>query len=211
MGYRKTILFTLLGHIIPKREKERKGKYVERMQTMVISGYRSFELGVFQEKDPKIKVIKKVLKITIQQYIEEGLEWILIGGNLGTEIWAGQVVLDLQKEYPELKLGIIFPFEDFGENWNEKNQQVLTELKIKANYVNAVSHVSYQNPGQLKNHSQFLLTHSGGLLVVYDDEYPGKTQFLLKEAQEHASKNDFIIHQITMDDLQNTFFEDDSV
>lgn len=181
------------------------------MQTMVISGYRSFELGVFQEKDPKIKVIKKVLKITIQQYIEEGLEWILIGGNLGTEIWAGQVVLDLQKEYPELKLGIIFPFEDFGENWNEKNQQVLTELKIKANYVNAVSHVSYQNPGQLKNHSQFLLTHSGGLLVVYDDEYPGKTQFLLKEAQEHASKNDFIIHQITMDDLQNTFFEDDSV
>lgn len=181
------------------------------MQTMVISGYRSFELGVFQEKDPKIKVIKKVLKITIQQYIEEGLEWILIGGNLGTEIWAGQVVLDLQKEYPELKLGIIFPFEDFGENWNEKNQQVLTELKIKANYVNAVSHVPYQNPGQLKNHSQFLLTHSGGLLVVYDDEYPGKTQFLLKEAQEHARKNDFIIHQITMDDLQNTFFEDDSV
>lgn len=181
------------------------------MQTMVISGYRSFELGVFQEKDPKIKVIKKVLKITIQQYIEEGLEWILIGGNLGTEIWAGQVVLDLQKEYPELKLGIIFPFEDFGENWNEKNQQVLTELKIKANYVNAVSHVPYKNPGQLKNHSQFLLTHSGGLLVVYDDEYPGKTQFLLKEAQEHASKNDFIIHQITMDDLQNTFFEDDSV
>ncbi|WP_414842264.1 SLOG family protein [Enterococcus saccharolyticus] len=181
------------------------------MQTMVISGYRSFELGVFQEKDPKIKVIKKVLKITIQQYIEEGLEWILIGGNLGTEIWAGQVVLDLQKEYPELKLGVIFPFEDFGENWNEKNQQVLTELKIKANYVNAVSHVPYKNPGQLKNHSQFLLTHSGGLLVVYDDEYPGKTQFLLKEAQEHASKNDFIIHQITMDDLQNTFFEDDSV
>lgn len=77
---------------------------------MVVSGYRSFELGVFQEKDPKIKVIKKVLKTTIQQYIEEGLEWILIGGNLGVEVWAGQVVVELQKEYPELKLGIIFPF-----------------------------------------------------------------------------------------------------
>jgi uncharacterized phage-like protein YoqJ len=46
---------------------------------------------------------------------------------------------------------------------------------------------------------------------VYDDEYPGKTQFLLKEAQEYATENAFIIHQVTMDDLQNTFFEDDSV
>jgi uncharacterized phage-like protein YoqJ len=181
------------------------------MQTMVVSGYRSFELGVFQEKDPKIKVIKKVLKTTIQQYIEEGLEWILIGGNLGVEVWAGQVVIELQKEYPELKLGIIFPFEEFGNNWNETNQQVLTELKTQANYVNAVSHHSYQHPGQLKNHSHFLLTHAGGLILVYDDEYPGKTQFLLKEAQEYATENAFIIHQVTMDDLQNTFFEDDSV
>jgi uncharacterized phage-like protein YoqJ len=167
------------------------------MQTMVVSGYRSFELGVFQEKDPKIKVIKKVLKTTIQQYIEEGLEWILIGGNLGVEVWAGQVVIELQKEYPELKLGIIFPFEEFGNNWNETNQQVLTELKTQANYVNAVSHHSYQHPGQLKNHSHFLLTHAGGLILVYDDEY--------------ATENAFIIHQVTMDDLQNTFFEDDSV
>jgi uncharacterized phage-like protein YoqJ len=120
-------------------------------------------------------------------------------------------VIELQKEYPELKLGIIFPFEEFGNNWNETNQQVLTELKTQANYVNAVSHHSYQHPGQLKNHSHFLLTHAGGLILVYDDEYPGKTQFLLKEAQEYATENAFIIHQVTMDDLQNTFFEDDSV
>lgn len=184
---------------------------MKTIQTMVISGYRSFELGVFQEKDPKIAVIKKVIKMTLQQYLDEGLEWVLIGGNLGVEIWAGQVVLELQKEYPELKLGILFPFEGFGEQWNEKNQQLLTELKTQANYVNATSHASYQNPSQLKNHTQFLLEHAGGAILVYDDEYPGKTQFFVKDAREFAERNPFLVHQISMDDLQNIVFAGDSV
>lgn len=32
------------------------------MSNLIISGYRSFELGVFKEDDPKIIVIKKCLK-----------------------------------------------------------------------------------------------------------------------------------------------------
>lgn len=35
---------------------------MDRLKVMYISGYRSFELGVFKENDPKITVIKKVLK-----------------------------------------------------------------------------------------------------------------------------------------------------
>ncbi len=184
---------------------------MQTIQTLVITGYRSFELGVFQDKDPKIKVIKKVIKNSLQQYVEEGVEWVLISGNLGVEIWAGEIVLELQKEYPELKLGIIFPFGKFGEQWNEKNQQVLNELKTQANYVNATSHSIYNNPGQLKIHSKFLLEHSGGALVIYDEEYPGKTQFFFRDAQVYAEENAYLIDQISMDDLQNTSFDSDSV
>lgn len=184
---------------------------METIQTMVVTGYRSFELGIFQEKDPKIQVIKKVIKMSIEQYVEEGLEWILIGGNLGVEIWAGQVVLELQKDYPELKLGIIFPYAEFGEQWNEKNKQLLADLKTQANFVESVSHSVYTNPSQLKNHSKFLLSHSGGVILIYDEEFPGKTRFFLEESKEVAENNSFVIHQISMDDLQNTFFEDDSV
>ena len=53
------------------------------MKTLYFTGYRSFELGVFQEKDPKIKIIKKVIKMSLLSYIEQGLEWVLISGNLG--------------------------------------------------------------------------------------------------------------------------------
>ena len=86
------------------------------MKTLYFTGYRSFELGVFQEKDPKIKIIKKVIKMSLLSYIEQGLEWVLISGNLGAEIWCAEVVELLQKDYPEIKLGIIYPFQGFGAN-----------------------------------------------------------------------------------------------
>lgn len=184
---------------------------MKTIQTVLISGYRSSELGIFQEKDSKIKVIKKVIKQLIRHYLEEGLEWVIIGGNLGVEIWAGQVVLELQNDYPELKLGLILPYEKFGDNWNENNQQLLTELKIGANYVNSTSHQPYQNPSQLKNHTTFLLNHVGGALLIYDEEYPGKTQYLLNAAKEISGATPFFIEQISMDDLQNYIFDSDSV
>ena len=51
---------------------------MDSVKVIYFSGYRSFELGVFKENDPKVAVIKKVLKREIQQLAEEGLEWIMI-------------------------------------------------------------------------------------------------------------------------------------
>ena len=61
------------------------------------------------------------------------------------------------KDYPEIKLGIIYPFQGFGENWNEANQQMLQRVQMSADYVNATSHQPYKEPSQLRNHTQFLL------------------------------------------------------
>lgn len=35
---------------------------MDSVKVIYFSGYRSFELGVFKENDPKVSVIKKVLK-----------------------------------------------------------------------------------------------------------------------------------------------------
>ncbi|KAF1301191.1 MULTISPECIES: SLOG family protein [Enterococcus] len=180
---------------------------METIKTMLLTGYRSYELGIFQEKDPKIAIIKKSIKNVLLRYLDEGLEWILIGGNLGTEFWGAEVVFSLKKEYPSLKLGLIFPFEGFGEQWNEKNREKLFELRSKADYVNATSHEGYKNPSQLRNHTRFFLEHSGGVIMVYDEEFPGKTQYFLKEAMEFSQNNPYLIDKITMDDLQNVINE----
>ncbi len=58
---------------------------MDKSKVIYVSGYRSFELGVFKENDPKIQVVKNVLKRELRQLAEEGVEWILVSGNLGVE------------------------------------------------------------------------------------------------------------------------------
>lgn len=178
------------------------------IRTMVVTGYRSFELGVFKENEAKVKVIKKVIKDALKQYLDGGLEWILLAGNLGVEIWTAQIVSELKKEYPQLKMAFIYPYLSFGQQWKEKNQLLLQNAAKSADYVDAVSHHDYRDPGQLKSHTQFLLRHSDGALVLYDEEFSGKTQYFMQDAKLYASQHDYFIHQITMDDLQNAVFDD---
>ena len=58
-----------------------------------------------------------------------------------------------------------------------KKKQLAEQL---ADYVEAVSHQPYQSPSQLKNHTRFILEHTVGCLLIYDEEFPGKTKYFLK-------------------------------
>jgi uncharacterized phage-like protein YoqJ len=176
---------------------------MENVKTIYLTGYRSFELGIFQAKDPKITIIKKVLKSTLLQLIDEGVEWVLIAGNLGVEIWGAEVLFELQEEGYEIKLGVIFPFEDYGSQWNEANRLLLQNIKLKADYVNSTSAKPYENPSQLRSHTQFLLEHTQGAFFIYDEEFSGKTKWFFKDAKQKEETSSYFILQIDMDELQN--------
>lgn len=78
------------------------------MTTILVTGYKNFELGIFQDKDPKITIIKKAIKRDFIHFLEEGVDWFVFMGNLGFEYWALEVALSLQTEY-DMQLATIFP------------------------------------------------------------------------------------------------------
>ncbi|MGX7419262.1 DUF1273 domain-containing protein [Carnobacterium gallinarum] len=178
------------------------------MSNLIISGYRSFELGVFKEDDPKIAVIKKCLKDNLTNLIETGVEWILIGGQSGVEQWGAEVVNELKEDYPEIKLGVIFPFYEFGGNWNEINRMKLEKIKSSADFTDSTSHKPYENPNQLRAHQQFLLDHSDAALLVYDPEFEGKTKYLHEAIQRQATVKEYPCYLIDFDQLQNSVIEE---
>ena len=176
---------------------------MRNIKTLYLSGYRTFELGIFKDKDPKITIIKKAIKKQLMTYIESGLEWVLIGGNLGSEFWTSEVISELQSEGYEIKLGLITPYADFSNNWNEANQLKFTQMTHVADYQNSVSHEPYKHPSQLKNHTQFILNHTDGALLVYDRDYHGKTDFFLKEIERFLPNSEYLIDLIDMFSLQD--------
>lgn len=183
----------------------------EIIHKIYITGYQSYEMGIFNEKDPRVKVIKNVLKNHLITLLEDGLEWVMVSGALGVETWGAQVAFELQQDYPELKVAVIFPFQDFGKQWKEANQLILADLTGRADFFDAVSHKPYENPQQFRNHTQFLLSHTDASLVVYEDEFPGKTRFFIASCEKYQAQNDYQLLKITLDDLENSLEFGDSV
>ena len=76
------------------------------MNSLLIMGYTSFDLGIFNEKDIKVSIIKKTIRRKLINFLEEGLRWIIFTGNLGFEYWALEVAKELQTDY-DFQIGTI--------------------------------------------------------------------------------------------------------
>ncbi len=171
----------------------------EKMKIIAVTGYKPFELGIFKQDEPALQYIKAELRKRLAALIEDGLEWVLISGQLGAEIWTAEVVFELQEEYPDLKLAVITPFYEQEERWNEQNKELYEGVLAQADFVESVTHRPYESPAQFKQKNRFFIEKTDGLLVLYDPEHEGSPKYMIKEAETYT---DYPIMYITMDDLR---------
>ncbi|AQQ51961.1 SLOG family protein [Planococcus lenghuensis] len=178
------------------------------LKRLMVSGYKQHELGIFDNQHPGIPIIKKALRNRLEPLLEEGLEWVILSGQLGVETWAAEEVMELQESYLDLKYAIITPFLDQEKNWNEAKQEKYEEITANADYHVSLTNRPYEAPWQFVEKNRFLLRNTDGLLLVYDDEKEGSPKFLKQEAERYAEAADYEIMLISADDLQWTAEEE---
>ncbi|XQY90350.1 DUF1273 domain-containing protein [Metabacillus sp. HB246100] len=178
------------------------------MKVLTVSGYKSFELGIFKNDDQAVTYIKKAIEKILKNYLEDGLEWVMISGQMGVELWTAEVVFDLQLDYPNLKLAILTPFLNQDSKWNETNKEFYEFIVSQADYVDSITKREYDSPLQFRQKNEFLITKSDGLLLVYDEEKQGSPKFLLDSAKRKQENTDFLIELITFQDLQDVVEEE---
>ncbi|MEJ6400614.1 DUF1273 domain-containing protein [Nicoliella lavandulae] len=173
------------------------------MKRLWITGYRSYELGIFNPNDPKLIIIKMVLRAQLIQAIESGYEWFITGAQMGIEQWAVEVANELKKEYPnEFQIAVMLPFSEFGNQWNENNQAKLGQVKVMADFTANVSNQPYQSPQQLRNYQEFMLKHTDGALMIYDEEKQGKSQYDYQLINQFMAHHEYDLKTVDFDDLQ---------
>ena len=173
------------------------------MQRLWVTGYRSYELNTFGDKDPKIKVIKYVLKNYFINLLENGqLDWIITEANLGVEQWASEVAVQLRKTYP-VRVSIMTPYEEFANRWNENNQLKFLNLKKAVDFFASTSNNPYQSPVQLRNYQNFMLLHTDRAMMIYDEEHPGKPKFDYHAIKSYQKENKYPLDLIDFYDLQD--------
>jgi uncharacterized phage-like protein YoqJ len=168
-----------------------------------LTGYKSFELGIFKKDDKAIHYIKQALRKELLSLLDEGLEWVTISGQLGVELWGAEVVFELREEYPDLKLAVLTPFLNQEKNWNENNKEYYDMILAQADFVNSVSKEPYKSPQQFRNRNLLFLNKSQFLVILFDEEKEGSPKYFYQEAVKYKESNPhFEIRTISFHDLQ---------
>ncbi|WNR43299.1 DUF1273 domain-containing protein [Paenibacillus roseipurpureus] len=174
------------------------------MKRILITGYKASELGIFSMKHPGIAIIKKAIQKRLTPLLEEGLEWVVVSGQWGVELWAAEAVLELrEKLYPDLKLAVITPFLEQEEKWSDDKKSSYASVIQRANYVNSVTKTKYEGPWQFKERDKFVLRNSDGILLVYDEETEGSPKFMKLQADQLVARHAYTVITINALDLQN--------
>ncbi len=136
--------------------------------------------------------------------VEDGLEWVLTPGQYGVDLWACEVVLELKKTYPHLKLSIITAFQNPEEQWKEDKQEYYRTILQGVDYYGAVSKQPYIGPWQFTARDDLLLRKSDGILLVYDeDAAEGSPRFVKEKAVKKQQNEDYTIISVTSEDIQS--------
>ena len=67
------------------------------MTSLLITGYKAFEIGISTEKDMRINIIKEAAKRDLIRFLEDGVDWLVFMGNLGFESWVLELANDLKR------------------------------------------------------------------------------------------------------------------
>lgn len=85
------------------------------------------------------KVYKKTKQIVVDLIKNKGIRYFGTGGALGFDTLAAHVILDLKKEYPQIKLILVLPCVNQTMKWNQRDIEVYNDIKSKADKVVTLS------------------------------------------------------------------------
>ena len=134
------------------------------------------------EDDPRCVALKKVLAEQVEKLVGTGITYFYSGMADGTDVWLSQIVLDLRKENPALKLHCFLPCEGQADKWSDSAQGRYRSILKQADSVEYVSR-EYSD-GCMLDRNRWLIEVAGSLLAVYNGEHRDGTAATARYARK---------------------------
>ena len=135
----------------------------------------------YNEAAPDCVLLKEVLAEQIKALADRGVTDWLSGMAQGVDLWYAQIVLDLRKENPALKLHCILPCEGQESKWSASAQELYRSILAQANEVIYVGQEYSRDCMLVRN--RYLVEHSSILLAVYNGSFRSGTGATVRYAR----------------------------
>lgn len=125
----------------------------------------------YKENDTRCKRLKRVMREQFVLLYEQGVRRFYVGGALGVDQWAGEILLRLkeQPEYGDIELVVALPFEGHDAGWDSRSKDRLRFL-IGHSAETVIVGMTAEPAVCYKKRNYYMVDHADCLLAVYDND-----------------------------------------
>ncbi|MBE6738294.1 MAG: DUF1273 domain-containing protein [Ruminococcaceae bacterium] len=150
----------------------------KRNKRVCFTGHRTEKLNV-SELEAKEKLTKVIL-----DSIKDGYYVFISGMARGIDIWAAEIILDLQSKGYDIKLICAVPYKGFEQywssDWKTRYQKIISSCYL-ARYISP----NYSNRCfQIRN--EWMVNHSSKVIAFYNGEKGGTRNTILYAQKENV-------------------------
>lgn len=149
-----------------------------RQQTCCFTGHRDIP------KEDMLWLSQRLDEV-VRKLIGEGIRFFGTGGALGFDTLAAETVLNLRREFPEIRLILVLPCKDQTRTWKQKDIARYERIRSAADKVVYTSE-NYE-PGCMFKRNRHLVDYSA-VCVAYCIKTTGGSAYTLNYARKRGRR-----------------------
>lgn len=151
--------------------------------TLCFTGHRSQKLPWgFNELDERCLEMKKELREKLIMAINRGYIYFISGMAIGFDTICAEMVLELKKEFPQIKLVCALPCKNQDIKWQPNDRKRYSKILKQADIVRYVSQ-EYTDKCMLER-NEYMLKNSSMVIALYNEKLGGGTRFTVNKAKK---------------------------
>lgn len=143
-----------------------------RQTACAVTGHRPSRFKFKYNED--YSLCKKIKRAMLEQfkrlYDEKGVRRYYVGGALGVDMWAGELILRLKEQpgYEDIELVVVLPFEGHDAKWDDRSKRRMDFLLRMCSDCVIVGKEDRRENYIMRN--CYMVDQADYLVAVYDDD-----------------------------------------
>lgn len=124
----------------------------------------------YNEYMTSCKRLKKRMHDVFVTLYQRGVRCFFIGGALGVDMWAGEILLNLRRqvEYRELDIVMVCPFPGHDVRWDPKSRA--RQQKLREGCTEILMGAEYPGAEGYKKRTEYMMERADYVVAVYDND-----------------------------------------
>ena len=154
--------------------------------TQIIKRRCSFAGPNIENTSIKPEYIKKVLIKEIKNAVNDGITTFITGMSKGTDLYAGEIIVDMRDKNKAIKLICISPYKGYGYEWSTAWKQLYNYVWDMADFKKVLSQ-SYTGPEVYDDKIKYIVSRCERIIAFYDGNDMSDSGDVLRYGQNNES------------------------